>query len=224
MNTVHENQGPGISLLVLGGTGAVGRELVKTSLDHPSISKVIAPTRRALSPHAKLINPVFTSDLFSIPPDAWLVDAVVCGFGTTIRKAGSREAFATIDHDMPLDAARRAREAGARAFGLVSSVGAQTGGSFYLKSKLRLENSIRALGYPSYAIVRPSLIETDRDEFRPAEALGRLLAPILNTLLPLQYRSVSAHRIANALLGAVVRGTPGETIIESADLHKEGAY
>lgn len=213
MNSVHENQGAGITLLVLGATGAVGRELLRLALEHHAVTRVIAPARKSLTPHAKLINPVFTSDLFSIPAESWCTDAVVCGIGTTIRKAGSRDAFTKVDHDIPLEAARRARAGGARAFGLVSSVGASLRGSFYLATKARLENSIRELGYPCYAVVRPSLIETDRDEFRPAEAIGRWLAPVLNPLLPRQYRSVPARRIAEVLLNVVLGGAPGEKII-----------
>lgn len=146
MNSVHENQGAGITLLVLGATGAVGRELLRLALEHHAVTRVIAPARKSLTPHAKLINPVFTSDLFSIPAESWCTDAVVCGIGTTIRKAGSRDAFTKVDHDIPLEAARRARASGARAFGLVSSVGASLRGSFYLATKARLENSIRELG------------------------------------------------------------------------------
>ncbi|MEY4630786.1 MAG: hypothetical protein RIQ81_906 [Pseudomonadota bacterium] len=220
MKNVDDQAGRGCKLLVLGGTGAVGRELVKQALMRDDVKEVIAPTRRSLEIHPKLVNPVFSSDLFSIPAESWQVDAVVCGIGSTIRKAGSREAFAVIDHDLPLEAARKARKAGAKAFGLVSSVGASMRGSFYLRTKARLENAISELGFPCVVIVRPSLIETDRDEFRPAEALGRWLSPVLNPLLPRQYRSISAQRIADALLENVLPAAPGFKVIESRDLHR----
>lgn len=209
----------GVTVLVLGGTGAVGRELVKLALGRDDVAKIIAPTRRPIAAHAKLENPVFgDDDLFTIPEASWKADVVVCGLGTTIRKAGSRAAFTAIDHDLPLAAARKARLSGARAFGLVSSVGASPRGSFYLRTKAKLEDSIRALGFPCYVIVRPSLIETERDEFRPAEALGRLLAPLLNPLLPRQYRSVPARKIAASLLDGVLSGLVGERVIESRDI------
>ena len=208
-----------VRLLILGGTGACGKAAVAAALVHPKISRVFAPTRRALVPHAKLQNPVFADDLLSVPDECWKVDAVICTLGTTIKKAGSRAAFTAIDHDLPLAAARKAHAAGADTFALVSSIGASSPASFYLKTKADLEAAIASLGFASYTIVRPSLIAVDREEVRIGEAIGRALAKVIDPLLPIQYRSVTPEQIAAKLLETVLERRLGARVIESDQLH-----
>ena len=50
----------------------------------------------------------------------WTVDAVICALGTTIQKAGSKEAFRHIDRELPLAFAKLAHERGAESFALTS--------------------------------------------------------------------------------------------------------
>lgn len=47
--------------------------------------------------------------------DDWPVDAVICAIGTTIGKAGSKEAFRYVDYELPLAFANRAVRQGAKA-------------------------------------------------------------------------------------------------------------
>lgn len=205
----------GVRLLLLGATGAVGQQVLRLALEDERVAQVTAPTRRPLTPHSKLRNPVTD---FSALPDAapvWDADAVICALGSTIRKAGSEAAFAAVDRDLPIAIAKRARAAGARSFALNSSLGASHAGNFYLRTKAQVEDGIRQLGFPSYTIVRPSLINARRTETRPAERVGLTLANLLAPLIPHRYRPVSAEAIAETLLRYALDATPGERIIES---------
>ena len=144
---------------------------------------------------------------------------MICTLGTTIRAAGSRPAFAAIDRDLPIQVARLARAAGATRYApQFIAWGPTPGGNFYLRTKAEAEVGIRQLGYPCYTIVRPSLIDAERVESRPAERLGLLAARILRPLIPRRYRAVTATRIAQALLDGVIRNEVGEKIIESGQL------
>ena len=156
--------------VALGATGAVGQQVLRLPLEDERVAQVIAPTRRPLTPHPKLRNPV--TDFSVLPDDAsiWHADAVICALGSTIRKAGSEAAFAAVDRDLPIAIAKRARAAGARSFALNSSLGASHSGNFYLRTKAEVEDGIRQLGFPRYTIVRPSLIDARRSETRPANA------------------------------------------------------
>jgi uncharacterized protein YbjT (DUF2867 family) len=208
-----------LRLLLVGGTGAVGREVLRLALSDNRIERMIAPTRRPLPAHARLDNPVL--DLTTLPGDSpvWQVDAVICTLGTTIKVAGSQAAFAAIDRDLAVHVARCARQAGATRFALNSSLGASPGGNFYLRTKAEAEQAIRAVGYPSYTIVRPSLIDAVRAQPRLGERVGLLVAKILRPMIPRRYRPVKAADIAAALIAAVISGRPGEQILESEDIH-----
>ncbi len=208
-----------LRLLLVGATGAVGREVLRLALSDDRIERVIAPTRRQLSAHERLDNPVL--DLARLPDDSpiWRVDAVICTLGTTLKAAGSQAAFAAIDRDLPAHVARCARRAGATRFALNSSVGARPGGNFYLKTKAEAEQAIRAVGYPSYTIVRPSLIDAHRAEPRWAERMALRVAKALGPLIPTRYRPVKAAGIATALVTAVTSGRRGEQILESEEIH-----
>lgn len=204
------------TLLLVGATGLVGREVLRLALADPRVRHLAAPTRRPLVAHSHLTNPLVDFD--ALPPDApwWKADAVICTLGSTIKKAGSKEVFHRIDHDYPLAVARHARDHGTRSFALTSSTGADPHAkSFYLRTKGELERDLDACGFPSLTLVRPSLIGGRRDESRPAERLAMLFMTAFRPLIPRRYRMVPAENIARALLEAVLAAIPGRHVIES---------
>ncbi len=207
------------TLLLAGATGLVGRALLRLALDDPRITTVIAPTRRPLERRPKLENPVV--DYEHLPGSAswWAVDAVACTLGTTIKAAGFPAAFRRVDHDYVLAIARHARAAGARSFALASATGANARSRiFYNRVKGETEESLRACGYPSLTLVRPSLIGGPREERRPAEALGLAVLGSLGPLLPRGWRVVPHETLARALLDAAIEARPGMRVIGSAAL------
>ena len=98
-----------MKLLLVGSTGLVGRHVLDLALADKRVDAVFAPARRRLSDHRKLLAPIV--DFEHLPEDAdwWRTDAVICTLGTTMRMAGSKEAFRRVDHDYPLAVARLAR-------------------------------------------------------------------------------------------------------------------
>lgn len=202
--------------MLVGATGLVGGAVLRQALADARVSRLVAPTRRPLPPHPKLENPLV--DFEHLPPDApwWPVDGVICTLGTTIRKAGSQEAFRRVDHDYPLIVAQMARRHGARAFALNSATGADPRSRFfYNRVKGEVEEALRGVGFDSLTIVRPALIGGDRDEFRPAEFVAMRLLRLADPLLPRRYRVVPHERIAQVLLDAAIAATPGRHVVES---------
>ena len=206
-------------VLLVGATGAVGQAVLALALERRDVSSVTAITRRALGPewhkHAKLRNPVVDFSALAGDADYWACDAVICPLGTTIKIAGSPAAFAHIDRDLTIATARYAKAAGATRYALNSSVGASAKGNFYLRTKAEAEQGIIDLGFASTTIVRPSLIDAQREHARPAEQLGVLAARLLRPVIPARYRAVTPEQIARALLVGVLKGAPGTHIIES---------
>lgn len=207
------------TLLLVGATGLVGREVLRLALADPRVKHLTAPTRTPLAPHPDLTNP--RVDFDALPPDAswWNAEAVICTLGSTIKKAGSQQVFHRIDHDYPLAVARIARAHGARSFALTSSTGANPHAkSFYLRTKGELERDLDACGFPSLTLVRPSLIGGKRDESRPAERLAMHFMTAFRPIIPHRYRMVPAESIARALLEAALSAIPGRHVIESESI------
>ncbi|HEV7872890.1 MAG TPA: NAD(P)H-binding protein [Enterovirga sp.] len=202
------------SILLVGATGLVGRNVLAQALRDPRIGRVVAPTRRPLPARPGLENPVVDFDDLSENAPWWGVDAVICTLGTTIRAAGSQAAFRRVDHDYPLAVARHAREHGARSFALNSAMGADPNSRFfYSRVKGEVEESLARCGFASLILVRPGLIGGERDEIRPAEFLAQRVLGVLGPMLPRRYRVVPAENIASALTEAAIKAKPGRHIV-----------
>jgi len=208
-----------LRLMLVGATGLVGSHVLRLALADPAVEQVVAPTRRALTPHDRLINPLVDFSHLLQDAEWWQVDAVVCALGTTLRAAGSQAAFYKVDHDHPLEVAYLARRHGARAFAFNSALGADVGSRvFYSRTKGETERDLQAVGYPSLTLVRPGLIGGQRQESRPAEQLAGRLSQWVQPLLPRRYRVVPAERIAHHLLQAAIAAEPGVHVLPSEAL------
>ena len=189
--------------LVAGATGLVGREIV-----------------RLLAAAGTEVRPLVRSDYPVGESVAFRVDAAFCALGTTIKKAGSQDAFRRVDYDYPLAVARAARAGGAAHFLLVSAMGASArSGVFYNRVKGELEDAVRALGYPSLTIARPSILLGERAERRPGEELAKKIG----WLVPSRWRPVHATQVAAALVDAARRAKPGTEILENPVLRSFAA-
>lgn len=206
-------------LLLAGATGLIGQTALAHALASPRVAHVIAPTRRPLPAHPKLLNPVV--DFEALPGDAawWRVDAVACALGTTIRDAGSQAAFHRVDHDYPLAVARLAHAHGARAFALVSALGADPASRvFYSRTKGELEQALEGIGFDSLTLLRPGLLGGDRAQHRAGERWAQRILGALGPVLPRRYRVVPPERVASALVDAALDARPGRHVVPSEQL------
>jgi uncharacterized protein YbjT (DUF2867 family) len=160
------------SVLLLGASGLVGAASLQVALHHDRVVRVVAPTRRTLPAHPKLMNPV-SSSLESLLPEVadWATDSVICALGTTRKKAGSNDALRHVDYELPLSFARASQKTGATVFAVVTSIGASpTSSLFYARTKGELERDLQAVGFQSLTILRPMFIDGAHAEFRRGEA------------------------------------------------------
>ncbi len=194
----------------------MGGLLLQKLLDDPSFERVVSVGRRALSlAHPKLVQA--QADFTSAVPFAGLPPPEVAfsALGTTIKKAGSRGAFRAVDHDAVLTFARAARSAGAKAFLHVSALGASPGSwSFYGAVKGEMEADVARLGFESVYALRPSLLDGDRAESRPAERAGLVVARLLAPLLG-KYRPTRAEDVALALAQLAKAPAPGVHVVSA---------
>lgn len=205
--------------LLLGATGLVGGFCLQALIADSSYDRIAVLGRRPLpiAANPRVAQKTITFDNLSAE-DFSGVNDVFCAFGTTIRKAGSQEAFRRVDLDYPLAAARLARQAGARQFLLVSSVGADPGSkNFYLRTKGELEQEISQLGFGALHIFRPSLLLGKRAEFRRGESVVQMAAPLLNLFVfggLRRYRAIPAATVGKAMVKAAQQGEQGTFIHE----------
>ncbi|RYY95829.1 MAG: nucleoside-diphosphate sugar epimerase [Comamonadaceae bacterium] len=208
----------GRHVLLAGATGLVGREILALLLADAAVAQVHTVGRRPpAKTHAKLRHHV--SDLRSVPSLPPL-DAAFIALGTTIKVAGSQEAFRAVDHDAVLAVARAAQAAGAQRLGVVSAMGADAKSRiFYNRVKGEAEDALAALGFASLVIARPSLLIGDRaaldQPVRTGEGIGALVSAALRPLIPANYRAIRVEHVAQALVGAVNRAAPGRTVLLS---------
>lgn len=213
----------GRAALVLGATGLVGGECVDLLLADAAWERVTVLGRRPLDrEHPRLVQRVTDLERMDEAGDAFAADDVFCCLGTTIRKAGSREAFLRVDHDYPVAAARLASARGASRFLLVSALGADVGSRvFYNRVKGQVERDVAALPFRGVALARPSLLLGQRAERRTGEALAQTVMPLLSPLLrgPLRkYRAIHARTVAGALVRLAREGFTGVRVVESDEL------
>jgi uncharacterized protein YbjT (DUF2867 family) len=204
------------SVLLAGATGLVGGEVVKQLEADQTVTRIVIIGRRP-SPSAtpRITTRIVDFDRLEADADVFAVDQIVCALGTTMKQAGSKEAFRRVDLEYPLRLARLGLAGGARHFLLVSALGANAESRiFYNRVKGELEDTLRTMGYRSVTIVRPSLLLGKRTDFRLVERLGMIVGEVI----PGRYRPVKARDVARALATAARIDEPGLHIIESEDI------
>ena len=205
-------------VLLAGASGLTGEHLLDRLLNEPTITRVLAPSRRPLAEHPHLENPVGeTAEL--LPRLSGQVDIAFCCLGTTIKKAGSEQAFRAVDLDLVVAFAKRARELGARHLIVISALGADPSSSiFYNRVKGEMEAALKAQDWPQLTLCRPSLLLGERTEPRLAEQL----AGPLSRLIPGKYHGIEACQLARAMWRLALEEQEGVRVVESDELRKLG--
>ena len=214
--------GGGRCVLLAGGSGLVGRELLRHLLADASVAQVHSLARRELSGR----DPKLTQHVvdFGALPALPTVDEAYIALGTTIKVAGSQAAFRAVDFEAVVAAAQAARAAGATRLGVVSAMGADPRSRvFYSRVKGETEAALAALGFETLVIARPSLLVGDRhavgQPVRRGEEIGLRVSRWIGALIPANYRPLEAAKVARALLDTVPHGT-GVRVLSSGEMQR----
>ena len=191
--------------LLLGATGLVGSQLLELLLADDRFEKVTAILRRESGSEHEKLNEIIVD--FDSPEDwAGLVkgDVLFSAFGTTLKKAGSKEAQYKIDYHYQYLVARLAAANAVPDCILVSAPGADSGSRiFYNRMKGDLDRDVSKLGFDKLRIIQPSLLTGVRDENRTGEKIGAVIGNALLWIPGLRkYRPISGLTVAKAMINA----------------------
>jgi uncharacterized protein YbjT (DUF2867 family) len=207
--------------LIAGSTGLIGQALANQLSDPLHTVTLIA--RRDLQPAHSHHNVLKTNfDPLVLPNAQSDADAVFCALGTTIKKAGSKEAFEAVDYQLVLTVAEAAKASGYQRFIVVSSTGTTPNTkNFYLQTKAKVEAALIHLEFAQLVIMRPSLLLGAREEFRLGERIGEAVSWVLTPLFMgklKRYRPVHTDNVAKKMLAAAEQSTGGVLIVESENI------
>ncbi|HEY9067372.1 MAG TPA: NAD(P)H-binding protein [Burkholderiaceae bacterium] len=215
---------PPRTALVAGATGLVGRALLALLEASDAYAGVHVLVRRPVTGIEANPKVAFhTVDFAHLPHPFPTADDVYIALGTTIKVAGSQEAFRHVDLDYVVNTARAARRAGARRLAVVSALGADARSRvFYNRVKGEMQQDIVELGYESVVIAQPSLLTGDRANLGQPTRSGevwatRLLSPVMEWV-PKGIRPIAANVVAEALIDATLAGAPGVHLLSSAQM------
>ncbi|TGD83154.1 NAD-dependent epimerase/dehydratase family protein [Hymenobacter wooponensis] len=213
--------------LIAGASGLVGSQLLPLLLASDRYARVIAVSRRPLPiVHPKLEQRIFDFEQLEEHRLQLIADDVYCCLGTTLRQAGSKEAFYQVDFLYVVKLAALTAGNFAAQFLLVSAMGADATSHFYYnRVKGDTEEAVRQAPFRAIHIFRPSLLLGQRPKKRLGEQIGAILLRVLQPVLigPLRlYRAISADAVARAMLRAAEDDGGGIRIHSSEAIAREG--
>lgn len=201
--------------LIAGASGLVGRHLTEFLLKSSEYEKVIILVRAPLDIASHKLEQVIYD--YKNPDELKIrADHIFCCLGTTIKKAGSAEAFRDVDYKYIAGLAQSGFGKGASKFLLVSAMGADKHSRvFYNRVKGETENVVKQIPFESVLIFRPSLLKGNRRETRAGETFANIIMRIFKILIPLKYRAIDAEKVAMAMYKYSIKEMEGVHIIES---------
>ncbi len=191
---------------IIGATGLVGTQLVQLLINDDRFEKVSVFTRRpTVNSHSKLTEHVI--DFNDI--DSWseLIqgDVLFSTLGTTIKTAGTQEKQYLVDYTYQFEVAQAASKNGVSVYVLVSSTGANSKSRvFYSKMKGQLDDAVQQLNFKKISIIRPSILDGDRNENRTGEKFALKLSHWITKFLFKKYRPIKDIIVAQAMINSAI--------------------
>ena len=195
-----------LNALVIGATGATGRELVKSLLNDNDVEKVTIFVRNLPTlEHEKLKTHVIDFNEIEKHKDLIRGDVLFSALGTTKKAAGGKDQQYKIDYTFQYKFAKIAAENGVENYSLVSSTGANANSSFfYPKIKGALEEAVKKLKFKKIDIFQPPMLVRQQDLIRDGEKSGIKILNVLNKIgilksqKPLKVNKLAEKMVKNA--------------------------
>jgi uncharacterized protein YbjT (DUF2867 family) len=205
---------------IIGSTGLVGHQLLTQILDHPEFQKVRIFVRRATGiVHPKLEEKIIDFDQTESWKPLVTGDVLFSTLGTTIKTAKTKENQFRVDFTYQFEFAKAAAENGVSVYLLVSSMGANPKSSvFYSRMKGELEDAVAKLPFQKLFIIRPSILDGDRQEKRAGEKFGLILSRFVTRFILKVYKPTPVDLLASKMISLSLEKVPGVRTIGGFEL------
>ena len=211
--------------LIIGSTGLIGSHLLDLLLESQEYEKVITFVKRDSGiQHPKLKQHIIDFDKPDTYKELVVGDDFFCTIGTTIKKAGSQDAFRKVDFEYPKQFASLAQQNKVKQFLIITSLGADANSSnFYLKTKGEIQDFLKNCAFESISILQPSLLLGNRTEFRLGEKMGVYFMKLFSFLFIgnlKKYKAIQSEAVAKAMFIIAQKNYKGFQIIESDSIQE----
>jgi len=209
--------------LIAGASGLVGNSLLKQLLTDDMYGNIIIIVRKPLDlKHPKLTQLLVDFYLLDNFEAGMPVDDVFCTLGTTIKTAGTQDAFYKVDFTYVVNLGKWCQAYEVKRLLIVSAMGASTrSGIFYNRVKGEMEVAVSQLHIPQIQVFRPSLLMGNRNEKRGGEKMAQVVMGALGFLFVgplLKYKAIHADVVAGAMINAAKSGANGFTVYDSGQM------
>ena len=211
--------------LIAGATGLVGSSILQQLLSDDQYDKIAVITRKPMDVvHPKLTQLQPDFDKMDTLNPGFPVDDVYCALGTTIKTAGSQDAFYKVDYTYVVNLGKWSAANGVKRFLIVSAMGASAkSGIFYNRVKGEMEAAVSQLNIPQVQIFRPSLLMGNRTEKRGGEKIAQVVMGGLGFLFVgplLKYKGIHADMVAKAMIKSAKADVKGFAVFESGEMQE----
>lgn len=193
--------------IVIGATGLVGQALVEQLQQADDFSEITVVVRKKsdkFNAYSK-VNQLVLDDFLLLNDEdvAGHSHAFSC-LGSTIKQAGSKQAFYAIDYEINAHFADLIQDKNIHLL-VISALGANAKSPiFYNKVKGDLENYLKQLTIYKLSIFQPSLLIGKRSDVRVFEDMAQTLFKLVEKTWtkPFKVKPVSAKQLAHTMLQA----------------------
>jgi len=209
--------------IIVGSTGLVGSHLLKLLTNNINYSNLKVMVRKPSNNQIGKVNETVANfNNLSLIKNDLIGDDVFCCLGTTIKNAGSKEAFKKVDYEYCVSIAQLCFENGAKNFYIVSALGANKNSTvFYNKVKGEMEDAISNIGFNSVYIFQPSLLLGKRKEFRLGEKIAQFIFKPLSKIMIgslKKYAAIESNKVAYAMNYFSINNKHGVHVISNEQM------
>jgi uncharacterized protein YbjT (DUF2867 family) len=205
-----------LSIIILGATGAVGGEALKSLIATNQFEKITLLGRRNVEGISNKKITQHKMDIFNVNSYENVLlnhSIAICTLGVGEPSKVSKEDFIKIDKKAVIDFAKACKKAGIRHFELLSSVSIDVkSSSFYLRIKAELVEALKEFNFERLSIFQPSMILTPTNRYGILQGITLAVWPKLNFLLKgsaMQYRGVKVEQLGKAMARNIYKNETG---------------